>query len=136
VGRGLGLVEFAAGRYQQAVVELDQADQRRLRCQDCITAQKFLAFDRLGQRDSAIAAGEAYTAIRIPTEWRNEVLFRPSIDQRLGELYEAKGMPEKALQHYEELVGHWKKADPELQGRVRDVKGRIDRIRAQMAKKG
>lgn len=30
----------------------------------------------------------------------------------------------------------WKNADPELQPRVRDVRGRIDRLRAQIAKKG
>jgi len=130
------LVEFAAGRYQQAVAKLNDADHRLYRCQECIAAGKFLAFDRLGQRDSAIAAGEAYTSIRLPLQWRNDALFRPNIDQRLGELYEAKGAPDKALLHYEELVEQWKKADPELQPRVNDVRGRIARIRAEMAKKG
>jgi tetratricopeptide (TPR) repeat protein len=130
------LVEFAAGHYQQSIAKFNDADRHLYRCQDCIAAGKFLAFDRLGLRDSAIAAGEAYAANRVPLIWRNEALFRPNIDQRLGELYEAKGTPEKALPHYEELVEQWKRADPELQTRVRDVKGRIARIRAEMAKKG
>ena len=51
-------------------------------------------------------------------------------------LYGAKGMPEKALEHYETFVELWKNADPELQSRVRDVRGRIERLRAVIAKKG
>jgi tetratricopeptide (TPR) repeat protein/tRNA A-37 threonylcarbamoyl transferase component Bud32 len=132
------LVAFSAGRYDDALAKLDTADRRLHPCMDCVAGVRFLALDRLGKSDSAIAAGEAYTAIRYisPRSFINEALFRPGIDQRLGELYEAKGMPEKALPHYEELVERWKKADPELQPRVRDIRARIDRIRAQIAKKG
>ena len=103
---------------------------------ECITAGKFLAYDRLGKADSAIAAGEAYVGNRVPLNFFDDALFRPGILQRLGELYEAKGMPEKALPHYQEFVAQWKNADPELQPRVKDVRARIDRIRAQMVKKG
>jgi eukaryotic-like serine/threonine-protein kinase len=134
---GDAFVEFAAGRYQQAAAKFDDSDRKLFPCAECVAASKFLAFDRLGQRDSAIAAGEAYEAKKATSyEWSSDAFFRPNIDQRLGELYEAKGAPEKALPLYEELVQQWKKADPELQGRVKDVQGRIDRIRAQMAKKG
>jgi tetratricopeptide (TPR) repeat protein len=130
------LVEFAAGHLEQSVVKLDEADRRLLRCRECIAATKFLAFDRLGKADSAIAAGEAYAAIRIPFGLNHDAMFRPGVLQRLGELYEAKGTPEKALPHYQEFVEQWKNADPELQPRVKDVRARIDRIRTQMAKKG
>jgi hypothetical protein len=57
----------------------------------------------------------------------NAIAF-PSVRQRLGELYEAKGNVEKALEHYTAFVELWKDADPELQPRVRDVRGRIERL--------
>jgi len=132
----MSLVELSAGRLEQAISKMDEADRRLLRCRECVFAIKFLAFDRLGKADSAIAAGEAYVADRVPSEFLNEALFRPAVLQRLGELYEAKGMPDKALPHYQEFVERWKKADPEFQPRVKDVRARIDRIRAQVAKKG
>jgi hypothetical protein len=46
----------------------------------------------------------------------------------LGEMYEAKGNVDKALTHYQAFVELWKAADPELQPRVRDVRGRIERL--------
>jgi hypothetical protein len=43
-------------------------------------------------------------------------------------MYEAKGNIDKALTHYSAFVDLWKNADPELQPRVRDVRGRIERL--------
>jgi tetratricopeptide (TPR) repeat protein len=131
-----GLVALATGNLQEAVTKFDDAERKLIQCKECISAGKFLAYDRLGKPDSAIVAGEAYTANHVPRQWLNEAMFRPGIDQRIGELYEAKGMPEKALPHYQELVDQWKDADPELQPRVRDVRTRIARLQAQIAKKG
>ena len=133
---GDALVEFAAGRYEAAVSRLDEADRRLLQCTECIAAGKFVAFDRLGKADSAIAAGEAYLKIARPGMAYTDAMFRAGILQRIGELYEAKSMPDKALPHYEEFAMLWKNADAELQPRVRDVRGRIERLRAQVAKKG
>jgi hypothetical protein len=48
--------------------------------------------------------------------------------QRLGEMYEAKGAVDEALTHYGAFVELWKNADAELQPRVRDVRGRIERL--------
>jgi len=99
---------------------------------------RFIAHDKLGRADSAIADGEAFLkVIRAgPGFGINQSLFRASILQRLGELYESKAQSDKALQHYQEFVDLWKTADPELQPRVRDVKSRIDRLRAAQAKRG
>ena len=130
------LAELAAGRYEAAIAKFDEADRDLLQCTECIAAGKFAAFDRLGQTDSTIAAGEAYLKIDRPGMRFIDAMFRAGILQRLGELYETKGLPEKALPHYEEFVMLWKNADPELQPRVRDVRGRMERIRAQLAKKG
>jgi tetratricopeptide (TPR) repeat protein/tRNA A-37 threonylcarbamoyl transferase component Bud32 len=133
---GDALVDLAARRFAQAVARLNEADRLLHPCTECIPAGKFIAFDRLGNADSTIAAGEAYLKINRPGSSGSDVMFRAGILQRLGELYEARGEPEKALPHYEELVDTWKSADPPLQPRVRDVRGRIERIRVQTTKKG
>jgi tetratricopeptide (TPR) repeat protein len=127
---GDGLVEFADGRFEQALTKFNAADQLLLPCTECTAAGRFLAFNRLGRSDSALAAGEAFLKLTRAPGIDNDALFRPGILQRLGELYEAKGMPDKALAHYQEFVTLWKNADPDLQPRVRDVRGRIERIQA------
>jgi hypothetical protein len=91
-----------------------------------------MVLDRLQLADETIAAGEAYltlpmVSIRSGGLGMNAIAF-PSVRQRLGELYEAKGNVEKALEHYTAFVELWKDADPELQPRVRDVRGRIERL--------
>ena len=131
-----GQVELVAGRYGGAIQKFNEADRLRMPCVECVAASRFLAFDRLGQTDSAIAAGEAFLKVDHLTAPLNDALYRAGILQRLGELYEAKHVPYKAVQRYEEFVELWKRADPELQPRVREVRGRLDRLRAEIVRKG
>ena len=133
-----GMVSLAAGRTEQALAQINEADRRLHPCVECIWAFRFITHDKLGRSDSVIADGEAFLKVTRagPGFGVNQGLFRASILQRLGELYEAKGQNDKALQHYQEFVDLWKTADPELQPRVRDVRARIDRLRAAQAKRG
>jgi tetratricopeptide (TPR) repeat protein/tRNA A-37 threonylcarbamoyl transferase component Bud32 len=131
-----GQVEFARGHFTQAIEKFNEADRQRMPCVECVAAARFLAFDRLGQTDSAINAGEAYLKVDQISNTLNGALNRPGILQRLGELYEAKHVPYKAVPRYEEFIDVWKKADPELQPRVRDVRGRLERLRAEIVRKG
>lgn len=131
-----GEVELASGRFTQAIEKFNEADRKRMPCVECVAAARFIAFDRLGQADSAIVAGEAFLKIDNISNSFNEALYRPGILHRLGELYEAKQVPYKAVPRYEEFVELWKKADPELQPRVRDVRGRLERLRAEIVRKG
>lgn len=39
-------------------------------------------------------------------------------------------MPDSAIARYKSMLEFWKDADPELQPRMRDIRGRIDRLRA------
>jgi hypothetical protein len=48
--------------------------------------------------------------------------------QRLGELYEAKGDVPNAVKYYREFLDLWRRADPELQPRVAEVRRRISRL--------
>ena len=52
----------------------------------------------------------------------------PLIEERLGQLYEAKGNAAKAADHYGKFIELWKNADPELQPRVEDAKRRRARL--------
>jgi tetratricopeptide (TPR) repeat protein len=56
--------------------------------------------------------------------------------KRLGELYEATGDLPKAVASLEKFIELWKDADPELQPKVRDARTRLDRIRAELARRG
>jgi tetratricopeptide (TPR) repeat protein len=123
---------FAEGRLEDARTKVEEADQRRLPDRTLIGFWRFMVLDRLQLVDETIAAGEAYltlpmVSIRNGGLGMNAVAF-PNVQQRLGELYEAKGNIEKALEHYTAFVELWKNADPELQPRVRDVRGRIERL--------
>jgi tetratricopeptide (TPR) repeat protein len=125
---GDAMLAFAHGRYADALTSLTEADRRNLPRIDILGAVRFLVFDRLQQADSAIAVGESYLTVTVPARVGQDALFLASIRQRLGEMYEAKGDAEKALTHYQAFVELWKDADPELQPRVRDVRGRIERL--------
>ncbi len=88
------------------------------------------AYQKLNQPDSAIATLEAYLATPgFVRTFSTGVYETARSHQKLGELYEAKGKPLKALEHYEAFVELYKNADPELQVVVRDVRGRIERLR-------
>ena len=132
-----GLVEFSRGRYDEALARFTDAERKAHPCTYCVTSARFVAFDRLGRADSAIATGEVYLSLNQigrPVAGA-DARFRAGILQRLGELYEAKGMAEKALAHYQSFLDLWKNADPALQARVRDVRGRVARLQAVQARK-
>jgi tetratricopeptide (TPR) repeat protein len=85
-----------------------------------------LAFERAGQADSALASYQRLPALGTQ---HNEEGFKDfalaPVYQRLGEMYEAKGDADKALEYYGKLTTLWKSADPELQPRVQEVKRRM-----------
>jgi tetratricopeptide (TPR) repeat protein len=132
------MMSLTAGRTEQALAQINEADRLLHPCVECIPAFRFIAHDKLGRADSAIVDGEAFLKVMRggPGFAGNQALFRASILLRLGELYEAKGQSEKALQRYQDFVDLWKTADPGLQPRVRDVRARVDRLRAAQAKRG
>ena len=121
---------IAEGRYADALTKVEESDRRNMPRTDIIGSARFLVLNRLQQTDSAIAAGESYIAGTHPSRLGQDRLFLASIRQRLGEMYEAKGNVDKALEHYTAFVELWKNADPELQPRVRDVRTRVQRLQS------
>ena len=127
---------FAEGRLDDALASIEEADRKQFSQIDLLASWRFLILDRLKRADSAIVAGESYLSVTHTGRRTQDGMFLANIRQRLGEMYEAKGNTAKALEHYQAFVELWKNADPELQPRVRDVRGRIDRLRAAQARKG
>ena len=134
---GDGLVDFARGRYNEALAKLAEAERKKLPCMPCVTGVRFVVLDRVGNADSAIAMGEDYLQIveagRVTAAV--DARLRAGILQRLGELYESKGAPDKALVHYQSFLNLWKGADPEFLARVGDVRARVARLQAEQARK-
>jgi eukaryotic-like serine/threonine-protein kinase len=98
-------------------------------CEFCLPAMLGRAYDRANIPDSAIANLERYLAI--PSSGRpnmDEWMLAPA-HKRLGELYEAKGDAAKAASHYAAFVELWKRADPDLQPKVAEVRARLERLR-------
>ena len=85
-------------------------------------------FDRAGQTVSARTYYTQYVEMNgngrtlVDRYWLAPTLFR------LGELYENAGDVRHATEYYGRFVDLWKNADPELQQRVADARGRIDRL--------
>lgn len=123
------MLAYARGQYALAADKLRESDRRANPRTDILNAARFTVFDRLGQTDSALAIGEHFLSQPHVSRVSQDAMFQATIRQRLGEMYEARGNVAKALEHYDAFVQLWQGADPELQPRVRDVRGRAERLR-------
>jgi tetratricopeptide (TPR) repeat protein len=86
------------------------------------------AYDQGGELDSARVFYERFLTTPEVFRVRDDSFFRARSLVRLGEIYESRGERARALEYYSQFVELWKDADPELQARVRDVRGRIERL--------
>jgi tetratricopeptide (TPR) repeat protein len=122
------ILAYGQGRYTEALASVERAARLPTARTDIVELRRFLVLDRLQHVDSAIASGERYLVNTNPFRIEPDAHFRAGVLQRLGEMHEAKGNVDKAITHYQAFVELWKNADPELQPRVQDVRGRIERL--------
>jgi tetratricopeptide (TPR) repeat protein len=122
-------IAIAEGRPDEAASILKRACDQAVRVYaSCGVAPTIAdAYDRMGQADSAAAYYERFANFQgerfgWDENWSTQTRLR------LGELYEAKGNTEKALEYYNQFVELWQDADPELQPIVRDVRQRMARL--------
>ena len=118
-----GHVALAAKDYATAESELRITE--KIGCRVCDLPALGRAYDLGGVPDSAIAVFERFVTTIWPDRGDVDTAYLPAVHKRLGELYEAKGNREKALQHYRTFIELWKHADPVLQPRVRDAEQRV-----------
>src|SRR5437867_1141869 len=126
-------VALAEGRVQDAIsgYRAWYADDN---CAVCGLFELGRAYERAGERDSALAVYErAVTTPGLVRLFEEAATLGPTY-KRLGELYEERGQLDKARDYYGRFVDLWKNADPELQPMVHDVKRRLARLTAEGAK--
>jgi len=120
-------IDVAEGRAEEAIPVLRGAD-GGYACEPCAYHAVATAFDHAGQPDSAVAYYERYLE---PVQlWRAWVdgTWRGWTLERLGQLYDQLGEPEKAAGYYGMFVDLWADADPELQPRVEAARERMEEI--------
>jgi predicted Zn-dependent protease len=119
-------IALAEARYDDALQDA-LAFGTRFFCRACLAAMLGEIHDRAGRPDSALSHLEAYaTSPQRSLWWDYPDLARTY--QRLGELHEARGNRDQAVEWYGRFVDLWAGADPELQPVVRDVQARIQRL--------
>ena len=98
-------------------------------CTFCAAPGLARAYERLGARDSAIAAWEHFLAVPHYLD-RVELDIRARADahRRLAALYEAGGAPDRAITQLQAFVTLWKNADPALKRRVDEARAAIRRL--------
>jgi tetratricopeptide (TPR) repeat protein len=122
--RDQALIAIADGRPEDAV-ELLRDARRDTACPWCDLPRLAFAYDQEGNADSALAYYHLYLdtpGFRSAWDW-DALTFR-----RLGELHEARGDTEDAVEFYGQLIELWEDADPVLQPIVTDVRGRLARL--------
>jgi tetratricopeptide (TPR) repeat protein len=118
-----GLLSLAGGKPLDALARFRES-REHVSCAVCTLFQTARAFEGMQQADSARDAYEEL--VTTPPLGPTETQFTlAQALRRLGELYEAKGNKEKALEYYGRFVELWKSADPELQPVVQDVRKRM-----------
>jgi tRNA A-37 threonylcarbamoyl transferase component Bud32/tetratricopeptide (TPR) repeat protein len=124
-----GVLAVAEDRYEDAIAAFGKLrEEGFIYSRPATTYYLANTFDIAGQTDSALAGWESAVMqnalfVEFPSALRLAHAYR-----RMGEIYEERGEPEKAVQYYNEFVELWNDADDELQPQVTDVRGRIARL--------
>jgi tetratricopeptide (TPR) repeat protein len=123
-----GWLALADGRARDAVTAFVQGRNADT-CPACGAWDEGVALERAGLPDSALAAYQraASRGTTMKSARGDAWGLAPSL-KRLGELYEARGDRQRALEYYGRFVALWKDADPALQPAVREVRGRMGQL--------
>ena len=122
----LGVVALAEGRPDEAIAALRQYDDGNA-CETCATAWMALAYDRMGNTDSARVLYERLVTTPSAGAFQDAGHLGYGY-LRLGELYEQQGERSTAAEYYGRLVTLWNQADPDMQGWVRQSRAALVRL--------
>jgi tetratricopeptide (TPR) repeat protein len=127
--RANGFVALAEGRTGEALERFRLSD--RGNCLVCVVPGLARLYDQLGNADSLMAVLERYVNMSDDDRFAVDALELPGAYVRLGELYEARGERQNAVEYYDRFVNLWQNADAEFQPQVEDVRMRIARLTAE-----
>ena len=85
------------------------------------------SLDLAGQTDSVVASFARFVDQPSSDLWYDDSHVAHAY-QRLGEIYESRSDPQKALEYYARLLAVMKEPDPELQARVDVAKRAVARL--------
>jgi len=125
--RARGFIAMAEGASATAVEEFRNYYDAES-CSACALYPLGHAYDALGDADSALAILRRGLDVPDPYRALDDWLWRAATLIRVGELYEARGEPELAVQRYNELIELWREGDPEAQAVLQDLRERIARL--------
>jgi tetratricopeptide (TPR) repeat protein len=120
-------VALARRNPQEALRLLRLSDVRG--CASCFYPRYARVYDAMRRPDSVTAYYERYVAATQPGATGDGYELARAY-RRLGEIYEERRDWKRAVQRYQDFVDLWEHADPMLQPAVKDVRARIERIRA------
>ena len=127
-----GVIAMAEGRTQDAIRLFRQSDLESdglpVSCPYCLSALLGIAYDKANLVDSTIASLERYLATPNAGRVYLDGWMLAPAHKRLGELYEGRSDNVRALSHYTTFVNLWRRADPDLQPKVADIRARIERL--------
>jgi tetratricopeptide (TPR) repeat protein len=121
-----GVIALTDGRAQDAITafrEFDTANE----CGTCATPWLARAFDMAGQTDSVVASFTRFVDRPSSSLWY-DAAHAAHAYERLGEIWEQRGDPQKAAQYYARLLSIMKEPDPELRSRVDDARSALERL--------
>lgn len=116
-------------RLVQGETERGLAEMRRLSekpaCTPCVQLQLAHAFEVAAEADSAIAYYEQFLSTPWLMRFEIDGLNLPRVHERLGQLHDAAGNPQRALFHLARFAELWGNADPVLRPAVEAARSRI-----------
>ncbi len=127
-GRPDEAVALFRGLHEQKPMWTHEAFEPQRICTICLYYEIGRAYDRAGVADSAIVLYERFLATPLLYRWHQDAPERARILERLGQLHDERGDPERAANYYAQFVELWAEADPELQPRVQATQARLEEI--------
>ena len=116
---------MAESRAWEGEFELHQAATAHV-CPICALPDLARAYEVSGKPDSAIATYERYVNAPWQSRVDTDAIELGSALRRLGELYQQRNERVKAALQYSALIQLWRRADPELEPLLTDVRRRLE----------
>jgi tetratricopeptide (TPR) repeat protein len=124
-GAGVALAER---KWDDAIRLLQEADARRSIYDRYAWAQIARAHDLAGRADSALVYYERFLGSADAQDYA-DARWAARSHRWAGELYAQRGDNRRAIEHLDKFLEMWSKAEPELQGEVREARARVEEVR-------